>query len=152
MEEDRNEQGQISQFGEMALNDLKGTMAVLLAGIGDSLGLFKVLAEAPVSARELAEQAAINERYALEWLNGMTAATYITYDPNTEKYAMPAGHAPFLAQEGGPLFLGGVYYQLPALWYLLPRLTEAIRKGGGVPIETFDPCWCEGQERYTGTW
>jgi hypothetical protein len=77
--------------------------ATVMAGIGDRLGLFKALAEAPATSAELAERAHINERYAREWLNEMTCAGYLEHDPASQRFTLPPEHVPVLAQEGGPL-------------------------------------------------
>jgi hypothetical protein len=37
-----------------------------------------------------------------------------------------------LAQEGGPVFFGGVYQMYPAFAGVLDQLAEAFRRGGGV--------------------
>ena len=38
----------------------------------------------------------------------MASAGYLTYDPASQRFTLPAEHALPLAQEGGPVFFGGV--------------------------------------------
>src|SRR5689334_7298132 len=85
----------VERFVGKALGDLAGTMAVLLAGIGDRVGLFRALADGgPRTADDVARRADIDPRYTAEWLAGMTAAGYLTVDPSSGTYALPPGHAP----------------------------------------------------------
>ena len=136
-------------FTQKAVDDLGGTMAVLMCVLGDRLGLFKDLASnGPSDGRELAQRSGINQRYAQEWLNGMFCAGYLEYDPGSGRFTLPPEHAPVLAQENGRVFLGGVYQSLPGLLAALDRLTESFRSGGGVPQDAYGGEWWEGQERY----
>ena len=137
------------QFTQKAVDDLGGTMAILMCVLGDRLGLFKDLASnGPANGRELAQRTGIDQRYAGEWLSGMFCAGYLEYDAASGRFTLPPEHAPVLAQEGGRVFLGGVYQSLPGLLATLDQLTESFRNGGGVPQYAFGEQWWEGQERY----
>jgi winged helix-turn-helix protein len=96
----------VQAFMGKVMADNASTVATVMAGIGDRLGLFKALAKAPATSTELAEHAHINERYAREWLNEMASADYLEYDPISERFTLPLEHVPVLAQEGGAFFLG----------------------------------------------
>jgi hypothetical protein len=77
------------------LGDYAGANAFLMAGLGDRLGLFAVLAaNEPQSSAELADRTGLQERYLREWLAGMAAAGYLSYDPPSRRYAMPDAHVP----------------------------------------------------------
>ena len=68
------------------LGDASATLTTVLASLGDRLGLFKDLAAHRAStSAELANRTGIQERYAREWLGGMSAAGYIDYDPATRR-------------------------------------------------------------------
>jgi SAM-dependent methyltransferase len=125
----------------------------MLAALGDRLGLFKTLADSgPATSADLATRAGIDERYAREWLGGMTNAGYLGHDPATGRFTLPAEHVPALAEEGGPFFFGGAYEMLLALGTIYDPLTEAFRRGGGVPQAAYDPRFFEGMERFTAGW
>ena len=49
--------------------------------------------------------------------------------PATQRFNLPPEHAPALAQEGGPVFFGGVHEMLPALIGVLDQVTESFRQG-----------------------
>ncbi|MEV0175900.1 methyltransferase domain-containing protein [Streptomyces sp. NPDC050803] len=142
----------VEAFMEKALGDLSGTMAIGLCHLGDRLGLFKELAaHGPVGSRELADRLDLNERYVREWLRGLTAAGYLE-EHQTGLFAMPAEHAPALADESGPMFLGGVYQMMPAAFAPYERLYEAFRSGGGVRQRDYPDILWDGMSRFTGSW
>ncbi len=147
------DEGKMDAFLQRVVRDLSGTVVTLMCSLGDRLGLFKILATlGPVSSTELARQAGVNERYTREWLHALLSAGYLTYDPMTECFSLPGEHAPALAHEGGPVFVGGLYQQLPALLTPFNRLVRAFREGGGIPAAAFDEnCW-EGMSRVAATW
>ena len=133
-----------------AMTDVVSTVATVMASIGDRLGLFKELAQGPATSAELAERAHINERYAREWLSEMTSAGYLAYDPTSQRFTLPPEHAPVLAQEGGPFFLGGAFQMVIAEIGPFNQLLQAFRQGGGVPMEAYSPDLWEGQARFSG--
>jgi SAM-dependent methyltransferase len=147
------DQARVEAFMGKLIGDLGGTMAALLACLGDRLGLFKELADrGPATPAELAQRAGVNERYAAEWLLGLTSAGYLEYDRESGRYALPPEHAVALAQEGGPFFVGGAYEILPELVRPVDQLAEAFRSGGGVSQAAFDTRFWEGMERFTAGW
>jgi SAM-dependent methyltransferase len=140
-------------FAGKVLGDISGFMVSALAALGDRLGLFKDLAEhGPSTSAELAARSGIDERYAREWLGGMAAAGYAAYDPASGRFTLPPEHAPLLAQEGGPFFMGGSYQLMLAEIGQIGRVEEAFRTGGGVPLSAYDRSLWEGQERFSVGW
>jgi 2-polyprenyl-3-methyl-5-hydroxy-6-metoxy-1,4-benzoquinol methylase len=143
----------VEAFVGKILNDSSAALVTTLAALGDRLGLFKTLATSgPATSAELAARAGINERYAREWLGGMTTAGYLTHDPDTGRFALPPEHAAALAEEGGPFFFGGVYEMLLSFSNIIDPLTEAFRRGGGVPQSAYDERFWEGMERFSAGW
>ena len=138
------------EFTQKVVGDLSGTMATAMCIIGDRLGLFKDLAaNGTTTSDELAARTGINERYAREWLSAMTCAGYLEYEAAGGRFALPPEHAPVVAQEGGRVFLGGVFQFLPAMLGQLDRVTQAFKHGGGVPQSDYGPSFWDGFERYT---
>ena len=64
----------------------------------------------PHSSAELADRTGLQERYLREWLAGMAAAGYLSYDPPSGRYAMPDAHVPVLAEEAGVWFFGAAFF------------------------------------------
>jgi SAM-dependent methyltransferase len=140
-------------FMERLLADLSGAMVSLLCTLGDRLGLFKDLAaRGPATAVSFAARTGIGERYAREWLSALASAGYLDYDPSSGRFNLPFEHAPALAQEGGPMFLGGGYQQLQGLMVPFDDLLRAFRDGGGVAQEAYGEHLRVGMERMSATW
>ena len=129
----------VEGFAEKVLGDYAGANAFLMAGLGDRLGLFAALAaNEPQSSAELADRTGLQERYLREWLAGMTAAGYLTYDPPSRRYAIPDAHLPVLAEEAGVWFFGAAFFDFSTNYgETFHRLIEAFRSGGGVPQEAY---------------
>jgi SAM-dependent methyltransferase len=140
-------------FIDKVMNDMSGAVVSTMCILGDRLGLFKELAaNGPATSEELAARAGLNERYTREWLKALASAGYLEYDPAARRFTLPPEYAPTLAQEGGPMFMGGVYQHLPGLFGQLDLLTEAFRHGGGVPQHVYDEDFRIGMERISAGW
>jgi 2-polyprenyl-3-methyl-5-hydroxy-6-metoxy-1,4-benzoquinol methylase len=147
------DQAKTDAFVGKVLADTAGLAVTVMSSIGDRLGLFKNLAEqGPATSAELAERADVNERYTREWLSAMASAGYLEYNPATCRFTLPPEHVPVLAQEGGPVFFGGVQEEIVGLTGPINQLMQAFRSGGGVPMEAYDPSAWEGIARFTSGW
>jgi 2-polyprenyl-3-methyl-5-hydroxy-6-metoxy-1,4-benzoquinol methylase len=149
------DQTKADAFVGKVLGDTVGTGVTILAMLGDRLELFKKLASGPATSAELAARANVNERYAREWLMGMTCAGYIEYEPSGGRFTLPEEHVAVLAQESGPVFFGGVHQELAGATGImgpLGPLMDAFRHGGGVPQSAYDDNMWEGLTRFTSGW
>jgi 2-polyprenyl-3-methyl-5-hydroxy-6-metoxy-1,4-benzoquinol methylase len=147
------DESKTNSFLQKVFGDVTGAYTTLMCGIGDKLNLFKKLElQGPMSSSEFAKIADINERYAREWLYAMASAGYILYDSKTQKFNLPAEHAPILTQEGGPIFLAGIYQQFLAEIKNTEKLIQKFKHGGGIPIDEFDKDEFIGLERMTASW
>ena len=147
------DQQKTEQFVHKVLGDTSALTTVVLGALGDKLGLFKNLhAQGPASSAELAERANVQERYAREWLRAMASAGYLTHDPNTHRFTLPAEHAPVLAQETGPVFFGGVWEMMMGMLRPIDKLTQAFKEGGGVMQADYPDATYHGMDRFTAGW
>lgn len=147
------EQAEVEAFAGRALGDIAGLMTTLFCVVGDRLGLFAALAEAgSASSDELAKRAGVEERYVREWLRGLAAAGYLEHDREHGTFAIPPAHVPVLAEEGGPMFFGGVYQETAGALPVLGKVIDAFRTGGGVGQSEYGPDFWAGLERFTGGW
>ena len=144
----------VETFAGRVLGDYAGANAFFMAGLGDRLGLFEVLARGgPAASGELAGRTGLQERYLREWLGGMAAAGYLAYDPPTRRYASPDAHVPVLAEEAGVFFLGAAFFDYSTNFGdTFHRLVDAFRSGGGVPQEAYGDESAESIERFTAPW
>ena len=80
----------LMQFVFRAVDEVGATLNAALVVMGDKLGLYRALAEADgLSPAELAERTGTAERYVREWLNAQAAGGFVTYEPDTGRYALP---------------------------------------------------------------
>lgn len=82
----------------------------------------------------------------------MGSGGYLAYDPASRRFRLPAEHAPALAEEGGPLFFGGVLSMLAHGTHVLPQLQQAFRRGGGVAQDAYPPGFYDDMDRFTSNW
>ncbi len=138
------DQAKTEAFVGKVLADTAGLAVTVISSIGDRLGLFKQLAQAPATSEELAEHAHVNERYAREWLSAMASAGYLEYDsassplhpPTRARSCACPGRWPCLLRWGAR---GNRRVSRP-----VNQLMQAFRTGGGVPMEAYDPSAWEG--------
>jgi 2-polyprenyl-3-methyl-5-hydroxy-6-metoxy-1,4-benzoquinol methylase len=147
------DEAKVEAFMEKAFGDFTGAMLTSMCALGDRLGLFKALAEmGPATAGELASRTGVNERYAREWLRGMTAGGYVAYDRGGDRYVLPPEHAPVLASEGGPMFLGGAYQETIGMLSVFNAVADRFRDGGGVEQASYPDDFWDGLSRFTNAW
>jgi SAM-dependent methyltransferase len=147
------DEAKVEEFVERAVGDFSATMTFTLCHVGDKLGLFKDLADkGPATAAELAERAGINERYAAEWLRGLTAAGYLDHDGGAGRYAISPEHAMVLAVDGSPASLGGVFQMFGGMLAPLESIINSFKDGGGAAQDEYGDDWWAGMERFTNGW
>jgi SAM-dependent methyltransferase len=139
-------------FAGKLMGDLAGAMTALVCALGDRLGLFGALAAGPATSAELAGRAGVAERHTREWLAALACAGYIEHDPATGRFTLPLEHAPMLAAEGTPGFMGGGFQQVAALGARLGEVARAFGDGGGVRQEEYGDELLEGMERMSAGW
>jgi SAM-dependent methyltransferase len=123
----------LNAFLSSMLTDLGGAFSIGLVRIGMALGLYKtLLAEGPLTSAELAEKTGLAERYVREWLSHHAASDYVTYDPQTQTFALSPEQAAVLADEDSPVYLADAFDAAAAYIENQPKVQEAFRTGGGV--------------------
>src|SRR5437762_9199415 len=100
--------------------------------IGEKLGLYKALAEGPMSSAQLATKTKTDERYVREWLGSQAAGGYVTYDEATDKFGLSTEQAFALADEDSPAYLPGAFELALGSLAAVPRITESFRTGEGM--------------------
>ena len=127
------DQDKLHEFVMRMLGDLGGAFSVPLIRIGDRLGLYRALhANGPMTPSELAQKAAIAERYAREWLAHQAASGYVTYDPDTGRFTLPAEQAMVFAEPDSPVYLQGGLDLAAAMLENQELVEPAFRSGKGV--------------------
>ena len=143
------DQQRIEALAFRVVADMAASFSMALGHIGDRLGLFKTLARTgPVTSEQLASKAGLNERYVREWLKAMVAAEYIDYDPATRRFIMTPEQAAVLADDDGPLSVGGALQFTTSTVLNTPKLIDAFRDGGGVSYGEIGADVAEGIARF----
>jgi 2-polyprenyl-3-methyl-5-hydroxy-6-metoxy-1,4-benzoquinol methylase len=144
----------VETFADKVFGDYAGANAFFMGAIGDRLGLFADLAaEGPATSDELAGRTGLAERYLREWLGGMAAAGYLTYDAGSGRYTLPPEHAPVLSEEAGPWFLGAAFFDFSTNFgETFHLLLDAFRTGRGVPQDAHGREVAHSIDRFTAPW
>ncbi len=143
------DEAKLNQFINQAVGDIGATMSSILVVIGDRLGLWKALAaRGPSTPEELAARTETSPRYIREWLNAQASAGYLTYDPATTRYTLPAEQVAVLADESSPAFFPGLFEVAAAAWAGVDKMTQNFKSGGGLEWGHQHPCLFQGTERF----
>jgi SAM-dependent methyltransferase len=123
----------LEAFMNQAAGEVGAALGAALVSVGDRLGLYRAMADSqPVSAAALAGRTGTHERYVREWLNAQAAGGFVTYDPETDRYTLPAEQALVLASDDGPVDLAGMIQGAVAVIAGWERIAERFTAGGGV--------------------
>ena len=139
------------RFAGRVLGDLSAAMTGVMVRLGHELGLYRALgARGPLTSQELAEHAAVHERYAREWLHQQRAAGYLDYEPEQAKFRLAPGAFAVLAAEDSPVFLPPAFEIVAAMWADEARLEQAFKSGQGIGWGEHDPRLFHGCARFFG--
>ena len=112
------DQDKVMGFVMRAIDEVGATLNTALVVMGDKLGYYRALADlGPATADELAERTDTDAHYSREWLAAQAAGGYVTYDPATQLFTLPAEHAIALTDEESPAFLPG--FSIAGFWLAL---------------------------------
>lgn len=114
-----------------------GALELFHVYAGYKLGLYRTIAaHGPMTAHELAERAAISERYAREWLEQQAVAGILTTEAD-HQFGLLAAHAEVLTDPDSLSFLAPLSTGVVSVASVMPEVLEAFRTGGGVPYEAY---------------
>src|SRR4051794_4489732 len=140
----------LNQFLGKFVADFGATLHAGLVVIGESLGLYKAMAQAdaPLTSAELAERTHTTERYVREWLCSQAAGGYVEHDAETGRYFLSAEQAFVLADEKSPAYLPGAFLLAISALKSVPQITEAFRTGEGFGWHQHDHGLFRGTEMF----
>lgn len=136
---------------ERLFGSLLGTIDVLSIHVGDQLGLYALLREhGPCTTSKLADLAAVDARYAREWLEQQVVSGLLDVDdsglPEAERrFSLSEEHARVLVDRDELSYLTPVARIIAAAAAQMPQILQAYRDGGGVSWEQFGPAMRTGQ-------
>jgi SAM-dependent methyltransferase len=128
----------LEAFADRMVGVLNDACTALLTSIGHQTGLFSTLAATgPATSVEVAKTSGLNERYVREWLNGMTTARFVRYDPQSRRYTLPREHAAWLVDGAGPDNLGRIMTFLAMMAEVEQGIVRCFREGGGLSYDAY---------------
>jgi 2-polyprenyl-3-methyl-5-hydroxy-6-metoxy-1,4-benzoquinol methylase len=139
------DESKLNAFMEKVVADMGAAMHATLVVVGDKLGLYKAMAAAGwTTPAELATATNTSERYVREWLNANAASGYVMYDPQAQRYQLPAEQAFALTVQDIP----GAFHIISSCFKDEPKITQAFRTGEGVGWHEHDTNLFFGTERF----
>jgi SAM-dependent methyltransferase len=123
--------------------------------LGDRLGLYRELAARGAStARELADAAGIDPRYAREWLEQQAASGILAVEnpqdgPDGRRFLLPSGHDEALVDESSLSFAAPFAQFAISCARPIDELAAAFRSGAGMTFEGYGDDGRLGQARFT---
>jgi SAM-dependent methyltransferase len=138
----------LNEFIGRFVGDLGAAVHAGMVVIGERLGLYKALAEGPLTAQELAARTNTDPRYVREWLSSQAAGGYVAYDADADKFSLTAEQAFTLADENSPAYLPGAFQLALGSLRAVPRITEAFRSGAGMGWGEHDTDVFHGCEKF----
>lgn len=142
------DQDRLNAFLGKAVCDLGAAVSAVLVSIGDELGLYRALAQEPLTAADLAARTGTNARYVREWLGNQTAGGYVEHDAETDRYYLTPEQAACLADPAGPVDLPGAYLIVQDLYHIRDRALRNFRTGEGMEWGEHHSCLFHGTERF----
>ena len=122
----------LNAFVGQFVADLGAAVHAGMVVIGEKLGLYKALAEGPLSSSELAAKTGTDERYVREWLASQAAGGYVTYNEQTRNFSLSEEQAFTLANEDSPAYIPGAFQLALGSLAAVPRIAESFRSGAGM--------------------
>ena len=141
----------LNDFVGKMLGDMGAALGAPLVLIGDKLGLYRALADAPANSTELAERTRTTERYVREWLAQQAASGYVSYDETATRYFLTPEQQAVFVDENGPAFLAGFFDVIAAGFRAEPRIADAFTTGKGLGWHEQHGCLFRGTERFFRT-
>lgn len=124
--------GRLEAFAGQVMGDIGGSLALLLAYLGDQTGIYRALRDGGrCSCANLAQRAGVDQRYLQEWLSAQAAAGYVTFHAEDETFSLNPEQALVFAQEGHPACLQGFVQLMVAQFATHEQATETLRSGQG---------------------
>jgi 2-polyprenyl-3-methyl-5-hydroxy-6-metoxy-1,4-benzoquinol methylase len=134
-------------LGKM-VNDMGAAAVAPLVLLGDKLGLYRALAEGPLTTEQLADRTGTTERYVREWCCAQAGSGYIEYRADDDTFSLSEEQRAVFADEDSPTCLTGGYYALSAMFIDEPKITRAFQTGEGVSWGEHSDCLFCGTEKF----
>ena len=131
------------------IGDVAGALSLFMAYLGDQAGVFSALDGAgKLTLADLAAKTGLNEKYLREWLGSVSAAGYVTFDPQDETFSLTPEQALVFTREGQPACMQGFFQLIVAQFAGHEKATETFKTGAGRPWGDHPACLFCGTDRF----
>lgn len=142
---------QVKMFQYLVFSKLEGAVTAGMMYLGDTLGLYRHIAEAgPIGIDELSERAGLHPRWVREWAHNQVAAKVLEGDADTVSLSA-AGQA-VLADPTSPAFAMGSIGQLPQYINALDDVQHSFVTGIGHDYDSHGHEGAVGVDRSFEPW
>ena len=139
----------LEELAGKVVGDVAGAMGVFMSYLGDQAGVFEAIDEAgPVSVEQLAQKTGMNKLYLREWLGSVTAAGYVTYNPDNETYHLTEEQALVFTREGQPACMQGFFQAIVSQYEEHEKAVDTFKSGKGRPWGDQSPCCFCATDRF----
>ena len=98
------------------VNEIGAAANAALVLTGDKLGLYRALADGPITSMQLSEKTGTHERYVREWLGAQAASGYVSCDTTAGTFWLSPEQAAVFADDESPVLMTGGFYSLSAVF------------------------------------
>lgn len=156
MSHSQDAQDRLRMFTFQVFSKLEGAVTAGMIHLGDRLGLYRALAEAPapLTSHDLAEQLGLHERWVREWAGNQAAARLIEHDASdgVDRFSLSGEGRAVLASPEHPAFGMGMFHRLPQTMGALELMPACFECGIGHDYDSHGPEGAEGIERSFEPW
>jgi 2-polyprenyl-3-methyl-5-hydroxy-6-metoxy-1,4-benzoquinol methylase len=132
------------------VDELAGSLGVLLVALGTRAGLWKELAGAgPVTAAELAGRTGVAEPLVREWCRAQAAGGYLTYQPEGGTFLLPDGVAGALLHGPGLAMVDACTDMFRSMGAGFDEFAAAFAAGRGFGWHRHDALFWHGSDALT---
>ncbi|MEZ5338409.1 MAG: class I SAM-dependent methyltransferase [bacterium] len=126
-------------FGGRMVGIVNDASLALMISLGHRTGALEAMAGLDWAGIDaIADASNLHPRYVREWLGAMVTGGVVEFDPETQRYRLPAEHAAVITSKAGSHNLAVPMQFIPVMGSVETQLVDAFRHGGGVPYSEFE--------------
>lgn len=143
------DESKLHELAGKVVGDVAGALSLFMAYLGDQAGVFDALdGGGPLTAAQLAEKTGLNPKYLHEWLGSVSAAGYVTFDPESETFSLSEEQALIFGREGQPACMQGFIQAVVSQFEGHEKAVDTFRSGRGRPWSDQSQCCFCGTDRF----
>ena len=131
------------------IGDVAGALSLYMAYLGDQTGLFDAMdGEGPMTVEQIAAKTGQNPKYLHEWLGSVSAAGYVTFDPENDTFHLTEEQALVFGREGQPACMQGFIQAIVSQYEENEKAVDIFKTGKGRPWGDHSQCLFCGTDRF----